>query len=135
MKQLFLVILTGLIFIGCDKNHKEFTLKTIKLNSYKSINLPAQNLSFRIVQGINTQTPLAATDTYPTKLPLPVTLAVTPSLSAKLYSQSYSIQLLGDSTGLIGSCTVDMDQYKIIFPIEMEIENEEMNISISGSWH
>jgi hypothetical protein len=27
-----------------------------------------------------------------------------------------------------------MDNYKIIFPLEMDVENEDMKVSLAGKW-
>lgn len=51
-----------------------------------------------------------------------------------LYHKSYRVQLYGDVSGLIGACSVNMDEYKIIFPIDMEVKNDSLSISMTGSW-
>ncbi len=124
-----------LLFNSCDKQNKYFELKAIKLTSCHIPRDPIRKLSFRIVDGIDNNSVLGVTDKFSTESALPITLGVSPKVRSKLYKQSYVIELIEDSGGIVGACTVDMDKYKIIFPIDMEIENEQMNISISGSWH
>lgn len=134
MKKIFLLCVFAASFFSCDKKDKEFELKSIKLISYDNTNLPIQNLQFQIVQAEDDTTILTSTEIYPNNLPLPIVLGTKTSLSSQLYKNSYIIQLWGDSTGLIGSARVKMSNYKIIFPIEMEVESERMTISLSGSW-
>jgi len=42
--------------------------------------------------------------------------------------------LWADSTGLISSQKMNMDSYKIIFPLEMDVKNKDMDVTLSGNW-
>lgn len=128
-KVLFLVVLIA----GCTKENKTFNLKTIRLNDYRHANLPAQKLYLEVFED-NIPVALARTGVYPSDLTLPATFIVHPKVPLTLYNKTYRFQLWGDSTGFISSCQTNMDEYKIIFPIEMEMKNDSLNISIAGSW-
>jgi hypothetical protein len=131
-----ILLIAGLValFTGCNKEDQAFKLKTVTVNAHRAGNYSRELLSIRIVDAADTAHVLGATKGYPANLPLPVTLSVSPDFKWELYKQSFYVQLLGDSTGLIGSCRVNMDNYKIIFPLEMEVENEDMNVTLSGKW-
>ena len=109
-------------------------MKCIKLNSYHKSQYPAQNLSLKIVKADNANTVLANTESYPSTLTLPATFALNSHLRIHLYKEHIAIQLWGDSTGLIAASAIDMEEYKIIFPIEMETGNENISFSVVGSW-
>ncbi len=132
MKKIFALFLV-LFYVSCAKDDKKFSLKTITLNDYGSKNAPTQQLYFEVFED-NTSTAIAHTDLYPSNLTLPATFIIHPSLPMKLYKNAYHFELRGDVTGYISSCEVNMDDYKIIFPIDLEIKNDSMNISIKGSW-
>ncbi|MBL7711760.1 MAG: hypothetical protein JNL13_04825 [Chitinophagaceae bacterium] len=126
-----LYLLPVLLSGSCTRQHKIFTLKTIRLNDYRQAKRPAQKLHLEVVEG---NTLLAHTAPYPSELTLPVSFKAEPAARLSLYSKTYSIQLHGDSSGLIGSCNVTMEEYKIIFPIDMEVRNDSLSVSILGSW-
>jgi hypothetical protein len=128
-----LYMLPMLILAGCAKDNKVFTLKMIRLNEYRKINLPVQKLYLEVFED-NDTIPMAHTAVYPSDLTLPASFKVEPSIPITLYSKDYYIQLSGEVTGYIARCKVNMDEYKIIFPIDMEVENDSLNISIIGSW-
>ena len=126
---LFLLILST----GCTKENKIFTLKTIRLNDYRQKYLPVQKLYLEILED-NAATRLAHTGVYPSDLTLPASFKVEPTIPMMLYDKTYYVQLAGDSTGYIGRCQVNMDEYKIVFPIDMEVGNDSLNISLIGNW-
>lgn len=131
MKKI-LAILLAISLTGCNKDNKTFTLKTIRLNDYRKVNDWPEKLYLKV---LNDQAiPLAQTEGYPNYLILPATFNVLPVASMTLYNRSYTVQLWGDSTGYISSCQINMDDYKIIFPIDMEITNDSLRISVTGSW-
>ncbi|HEU4551283.1 MAG TPA: hypothetical protein VFS25_00550 [Chitinophaga sp.] len=136
MKVKHILFTAGLValFTGCNKDDQAFRLKTVTLNAHREGKYPGELLSIRIVDAADTAHVLGTTKGYPANLPLPVTLSVSPNFKWELYKQSFYVQLLGDSTGLIGSCKVNMDNYKIIFPLEMEVESEAVNVTLSGKW-
>lgn len=127
-----LAILLVISLIGCTKDNKTFTLKTVSLNDYRKVNNRAERLYLKV---LNDQAiPLAQTEGYPNDLILPATFNVLPVVPMTLYNRSYMVQLWGDTTGYISSCRINMDEYKIIFPIDMEVKNDSLNISLKGSW-
>ena len=126
---LFLLILST----GCTKENKIFTLKTIRLNDYRQKYLPVQKLYLEVFED-NAATRLAHTGVYPSDLTLPASFKVEPTIPMMLYDKTYYVQLAGDSTGYIGRCQVNMDEYKIVFPIDMEVGNDSLNISLIGNW-
>lgn len=131
-KILFITLL--FLSISCKKEDKIFILKTIQLNHYKMhADTSKQNLFFKILNPRGSIL-LAETGSYPSAYTLPAQFGVHPHVSLPLYAQNYSIQLWSDRSGLLGECEVDMQAYKIIFPIEMEVESENLEISIAGSW-
>ncbi len=134
LKQKIAAVTILISLTSCTKENKIFSLKTIRLNDCRSTNIHVQNVYFKVFIDNNTATPLTTTDVYPGNLTLPATFKVTPTLPMTLYSKTYYVQLWGDSTGYIGACKINMADYKIIFPIDMEVKNDSLNISIMGSW-
>ncbi|WP_400261937.1 hypothetical protein ACFX5U_20515 [Sphingobacterium sp. SG20118] len=133
MKNILFITLLFLS-ISCKKEDKIFILKTIQLNHYKMhADTSNQNLFFRVFDPRGSIL-LAETGSYPSAYTLPAQFGVHPHVSLPLYAQNYSVQLWSDRSGLLGECEVDMHAYKIIFPIEMEVEGENLEISIAGSW-
>lgn len=122
-----------IFFTGCKKDDIAFTLKSVKLNEYRKTNLPDQKLYLKVCEE-DTAVVLAQTEVYPSGLTLPATFAVRPAIPLNLYKRGYRFQLWGDISGYLAGCRVDMDEYKIIFPIDMEVRNDSLSISISGSW-
>lgn len=127
------VLLFAILFAGCAKDNKTFSLKVIRLNDYRQTNLPDQKLHLELIED-GTSAVLARTDSYPSDLTLPATFNVHPSVPMMPYSKTYRIQLWGEVTGYMGSCRINMDEYKIIFPIDMEVAGDSLNVSIAGSW-
>lgn len=125
-----LLILNGLF--SCNNDDNTFHLKTVKLLEY-SKNLPEQKL---YIKAFSDDLPdsIAQTEEYPSTLPLPATLKMYPSPNMNLYGKKYHLELWGGISGYIGRCDIDMDDYKIVFPIDMEIENESLSISMQGTW-
>jgi len=132
IKKVYIGLL-AVVLAGCTKENRTFTLKTIKLNDYKRTNLPAQKLYLEFFDD-DIAAPLAHTELYPNTLPLPATLNVYPPAPMTLYKKGYHVQLWGDSTGYISSCHIDMDDYKIIFPIDMDVKSDSLNVDLMGSW-
>ncbi|KGO09909.1 hypothetical protein BEI02_05660 [Elizabethkingia sp. HvH-WGS333] len=127
-----LSILIGLV--SCNNDDNTFHLKTVKLLEYsKKQSLPEQKL---YIKAFSEDLPvsIAQTEEYPSVLPLPATLKMYPSPSMNLYGKNYHLELWGETSGYIGRCDIDMDDYKIVFPIDMEIETDSLSISMQGSW-
>lgn len=134
INNLLLPVLCILILTGCKKDRYVFTLKNVKLNEYHKSGYPVQNLFIKIVSADNANNALATTEEYPGQLPLPVTFGIHPSARIHLYRDRIAVQLWGETSGLIASSTVDMKEYKIIYPIEMETENDAVSFTLLGSW-
>ncbi len=126
---LLLLILSA----GCAREHKTFTLKTITLHDYRATGTGAQQLYLKVSGAPGTAT-LGQTGVYPAGLTLPVIFKVTPAIPMLLYQNNYTIELWGDSSGYISSCGVHMEAYKIVFPIDMEVKNDSLAVSLQGSW-
>jgi len=109
-------------------------MKQVKLNAYQKSSYPTQNLSVKIINEASPTNVLATTESYPSTLPLPITLALTPKPEVHLYKDHITVQLWGDVSGLIASSTIDMKEYKIIYPIDMETKNSNVSFSVMGSW-
>lgn len=131
--KLSIVCICMLFLISCKKDRYVFTMESVQLNSFDKSSYPSQNLSIKIVaQDANTI--LASTEYYPASYTLPVVFAVEPHPRIHLYKDQISVQLWGDATGFISSSTINMKEYKIIYPIEMETKNEHVSFSVMGSW-
>ncbi|WP_298717170.1 hypothetical protein [Chitinophaga sp.] len=132
MKKILFVLLLPLL-VSCGKENRTFSLKSIRLNGYKRTAAPSQRL-YLLVFDETGQDPIAHTGFYPADLTLPATFSIHPRIPMTLYNTTYRVQLWGDSTGFISGCSVDMDKYKIIFPIDMEVESDSLQVSMAGSW-
>lgn len=134
MKYLSLLAFLVLNITACRKDNQNFKLKTVTINAYPRKNLPLQHIYVRIVDAADTALVLDKSDLYPSNLPLPVVLKVSLGMKKMLYKNSCVVQLWGDLSGLLSSEKLNMTNYKIIFPLEMDVENREMNVKLSGSW-
>lgn len=133
MKKLFFSLLI-LFLMSCTNDNNIFTLKTIKLNDFeRRTTLPAQKLYFKVFKN-DSEIPLTETGFYPSNYAMPSTFKVFPSVGMQLYGKAYNVQLWSETDGYLGRCDIDMDKYKIIFPIDMEVENDSLNIAIQGNW-
>jgi hypothetical protein len=133
-KIISIVSVCCLFFISCKKDRYIFTMKCIKLNNFESSKYPSQNLSIKVVYTQNSDMVLGKTGSYPSNFTLPVTFAIHPPPKIHLYKEHISVQLWGDSTGLIASSNIDMKEYKIIYPIDMETQNDSVSFSVLGTW-
>lgn len=133
-KIILSIFICCLIFISCKKDRYIFTMQYIKLNQFEKSKYPSQNLTIKVVYSDNSTMVLGSTDPYPSNLTLPVTFAIHPPPQIHLYKDHISVQLWGDSTGLIASSNIDMKEYKIIYPTDMETENDSVSFSVMGSW-
>lgn len=122
-----------LLLVGCSKKDKEFTLKSVTLDNHGAAST-SERLTVRFLDGADTQHVLATTTAYPASLPLPAVLSVHPAFQLPLYKHPFFVQLWGDSSGLIGTAEIDMDEYKIIFPLEMEVKSADLDVTVSGTW-
>jgi len=121
--------------VSCKKDRYIFTMKTIKLNSFRKVNIPSQYLTVKVVNENSGNSVLATTGKYPSDFTLPALFALDKPVKIHLYKEDHiNIQLWGDSTGFIASSTIDMKEYKIIYPIDMETKNDSVSFSVLGSW-
>jgi hypothetical protein len=134
MKNILLIAFVAVCMIACRKDDQNFKLKIITINSYTKKDLPVQRLYVQVVDATDTQRVIGKSESYPSNLPLPVTLAVPGSQKQTLYKTSCYVQLWGDSAGMITSAKMNMDLYKISFPLSMNVSNKDMDITLSGSW-
>ncbi len=134
MKHTLLLLTSLWLLCSCNKESQDFRVKAVTLSSYHRTKYPNEKLYVRFLDKEHTGHVLGATDGYPASLPLPVKLNVNPAFKLKLYKQPCFIELWGDSTGLIGSTRMNMGHYKIIFPLEMEVEGENFQLSVGGKW-
>lgn len=130
----FLLLLTSLS--GCRKKEKiEFTLNSLTLKSDKLDSLPKQNLFLKVFKTDNsTQEDLATTGKYPSEYTLPVKYGLENPVKMNFYKHTYAVALYGDSSGFIGSNTVNIHDYKILYPLDMETKNNGLEIVLSGTW-
>lgn len=128
------IVVLGALILGCGMDRYIFTLKAVTLSAFQNDGYPAQNLRIKICDPDNPDNVLATTEPYPSSMTLPATFEVNPTLDFHLYKQSIAVQLWGDSTGAIATSIVDMDEYKIIFPIEMETTSGVARFTLHGSW-
>ena len=134
MKSTIATISLGMVLISCNKKGQDFKIKSVTLLAHRALQYPQELLRFKFLDGADSQKVVGVTPGYPANLPLPATMLVDPAFRLKLYSQPCYVQLWGDSTGLIGSVKVKMDDYKIIFPLEMELTNRDMKVTLTGKW-
>ena len=132
MKNIFFAFLV-LVFASCKKESVNFTLKTIKLNHYSAADLPVQKLYLKVFEA-DKNDEIIHTDKYSSDLTLPAVFNAQPVVQLIPYAKSYRIELWGDDSGLIGSCKTNMDEYKIIFPLDMEVKSNNLSVSIAGTW-
>ena len=134
MKYITLLAIIIVSMTACQKDNQNFKLKTVTINAYTNKSSGLQHVYVRIVDAADTQRLVGKSASYPSNLPLPVTLGITSSAKQALYKQTCIVQLWADSTGLISSQRINMDSYKIIFPLEMDVKNKDMDVMLSGSW-
>jgi hypothetical protein len=134
MKQVIAALALAGLLVSCNKTKQDFKINTVTLIAHRPVQHPQELLYLRFLDGADSSQVIGVTSGYPANLPLPATLLVTPAFRLQLYRNPCYVQLWGDSTGLIGSCRVNMDNYKIIFPLEMDVENAEMKVSLAGKW-
>jgi hypothetical protein len=134
MKHIIATIALVLVLTSCNKKGQDFKIRSVTLLAHRSLQYPQELLRIRFLDGADSQKVIGVTSGYPANLPLPTTMLVDPAFRLRLYSQPCYVQLWGDSTGLIGSAKVNMDEYKIIFPLEMKVENADMKVTLTGKW-
>ena len=134
MKHIIATIALVMVLISCNKKGQDFKIRSVTLLAHRPLQYPQELLQVKFLNGTDSQKVIGVTSGYPANLPLPATMLVDPSFKLKLYKQPCYVQLWGDSTGLIGSVKVNLDDYKIIFPLEMEVGNQDMKVTLTGKW-
>lgn len=133
---LFILISLGTLFSACHKKEKiEFFLKKLSLDKLEKDTYPPQNYYLKVIESDeNGSKVICTSDVYSSSLTLPANYGITPSAHLNFYKKDYSIELWGDSSQLISSNPVHLDDYKIIYPLEMETEYKEIGITLYGTW-
>lgn len=134
MKHIILAFLLVVGISACSKKDENFKLKTVTLTAYKGKTLSQQHIYIRIVDAGDTTRVVAKSSSYPSDLPLPATLGLESAVKQPFYKNTCYVQLWGETDGLISAVKVNMDKYKIIFPLAMEVGNEVFDATLSGSW-
>ena len=134
MKDIIATIALVMVLTSCNKKGQDFKIRSVTLLAHRPLQYQQELLRVKFLDGADSQKVIGVTSGYPANLPLPATMLVDPSFKLKLYSQPCYVQLWGDSTGLIGTVKVNMDDYKIIFPLEMEAGNSDMKVTLTGKW-
>lgn len=134
MKYITLLVIIIIGITACRKDDQNFKLKKVTINAYIRKDLPLQRLFIKIVDAIDTQRVVGTSASYPSDSPLPVTLGVNSALKQSLYKNTCLVQLWGDLSGLLSSQTIDMNHYKIVFPLDMDVKNDVMDVTLSGNW-
>lgn len=124
------------IFTGCKKKEKiEFILNSLTLKSFKKENLPNQKLFIKVVMLENSSDEvLATTDKYPSEYTLPTKFGLDNPIKMNFYKNTYVVELHGDSTGYIGRNTININDYKILYALDLETEKDGLGIILSGTW-
>ena len=131
------IIFDVLLLVGvnaCSKKDENFKLKTVTLTAYKGKALNQQRVYIRIVDAGDTARVVGQSVSYPSDLPLPATLSLESAVKQPFYKNTCYVQLWGNTDGMISTVKVNMDKYKIIFPLAMEVGNEVFDVTLSGSW-
>lgn len=125
-----------LSLMACKKKEKiEFTLNNLTLKSIKQDNLPSQKLYIKVLMLDNiTEEVLATTNKYPGEYTLPVKYGLENPVKMNFYKHTYAVALYGDSSGYIEKNTVNINDYKILYPLDMETKNNGLEIVLSGTW-
>ncbi|WP_299253355.1 hypothetical protein [uncultured Cytophaga sp.] len=109
-------------------------MKTVKLNDYDKSKFPDQNLSIKVID-TSPLNVIASSESYPSSQTLPATFNLSPHPQVHLYKdKNITVQLWGDVSGLMGYSTIDMKEYKIIYPIDMETKEGSTSFSVAGTW-
>lgn len=50
------------------------------------------------------------------------------------YKNTYVVSLYGDSSGCLSTNSINIKDYKILYPLDMDTENNGATIVLSGTW-
>lgn len=134
LKQIIIILFMTASVMSCSNEDNTFHLNTVKLIEYSQRESISEQRIFIKAFSNDSPEPLAQTEKFSNALPMPITLKMHPKAEMNLYGKDYHLELWGEVSGFIGRCDIDMDNYKIVFPIDMEIEGEELTASIQGGW-
>lgn len=131
-----LFLLISFAFACKKKNESiDFHLNSLTLKSTVLNNLPKQNLYLKVIQIKNfNEIELASTNKYPSNYTLPVKFGLEKSISMNFYKNDYKISLYGDSSGCLSKNTINIKDYKILYPLDMDTEDNNTTIILSGTW-
>jgi len=134
MNKIVFYLLCIVFACSCKKDRYLFTMKTVTLNKYNKSNFPDQNLFIKVIDTYQYNV-IAKSETNPSTQTLPTTYNVAPHPQIHLYKDGkITIELWGDSTGYIGSSTINMKEYKIQFPLDMETTDGTTTFTVAGTW-
>lgn len=137
MKYIIVLLLAPLmLLVACKKKEKiEFTLTNLTLKKLNKENLPKQNLFLKVIRQENSNEQiLVTTDKYPSEYTLPAKFGIEKPIKMNFYKNTYRVALYGDSSGYIGSNPINIKDYKILYPLDMETEENGISIVLSGTW-
>ncbi len=136
-KIYFLLILLIVFHFSCKKKNEniDFHLKSLTLNTANVSSLTKQNLFLKVFQIQNSnQITLVSTSLYPSYYTLPVKFGLDKSITMNFYKNTYEVALFGDSSGCICTNAINIKDYKILYPLDMETENNGTTIVLNGTW-
>lgn len=137
MKYLFLILIAFIFLLSsCKKRENiDFTLDSLTLVSFDKHDYPEQKVFLKVLQlGTNPDKVLAITDNYSTEYTLPAKFGIEPQLTMNFYKNDYVVELWGELSGFIGRNEIHLEDYKIIYPTEMETEHNNVVIELTGTW-
>lgn len=136
MKYSIICFLALLLAAGCRKKEKiEFILNSLTLKADRLDHLPRQGLYLKVLQVTgSSEEVLAVTGTYPSEYTLPAKYGVEEPVKMNFYKNTYRVALYGDSSGFIGSNLINIKDYKILYPLDMETKQDGLEIVLSGTW-
>ncbi|MCA0429639.1 MAG: hypothetical protein LCH32_03980 [Bacteroidetes bacterium] len=137
LKIYVLSFLLIILNYGCKKKNEniDFYLNSLTLKTNNVNNLPKQNLYIKVIQIQNSnQIILATTNSYPSYFTLPVKFGLEKSIEMNFYKNTYVVSLYGDSSGCLSTNSINIKDYKILYPLDMDTENNGATIVLSGTW-
>lgn len=137
MKYLFLILFAFIFLSSSCKKRKniDFTLDSLTLVSFDKHAYPEQKIFLKVLQlGSDSDKVLTITDNYSTEFTLPAKFGIKPHLTMNFYKNDYVVELWGEFSGFICRNEIHIEDYKIIYPIEMETENNNVVIELAGTW-
>lgn len=137
IKQQFIwCFILSLLLVACKKKEEiEFTLNSLTLKSGKLNDLPVQKIYLKVLKlDDSNQEVVITTNKYSSEYTLPVKYSIDEPVKMNFYKHTYAVALYGDSSGYIEKNIVNINDYKILYPLDMETENNGFAIILSGTW-